>query len=244
MLELVNREGGIRPAEAAKLLSLPRPTSHRILETLEELGYVCRSPSDSRFMVTAETARLSAGYNREARLSRVAGPPLSKLLREIVWPVHVSTHVGGKMIIRETTQGRSPFGSNIALLGKKVPVLRTASGRVFFAYSSTDEREALLDAVRAHGDPADLPHLDPQAIDRMVKDVREHGYATRHSNEPVPDSYTIAVPILLDDQIQGSLAVLWPTCALSMDDAVDAFLPRLQEAAMKMGQRETFDANQ
>ena len=61
MLELVNDEGGVCPADAARRLQLPRPTAYRLLETLEDLGYVRRNPFDNRFLVTIEARRLSSG---------------------------------------------------------------------------------------------------------------------------------------------------------------------------------------
>ncbi|MEY9396421.1 DNA-binding transcriptional ArsR family regulator [Bradyrhizobium japonicum] len=51
VLQEVNRSGGIRAGDVARALDLPRPTVYRLLETLEELGYVARSASDERFRV-------------------------------------------------------------------------------------------------------------------------------------------------------------------------------------------------
>ena len=41
-------------------MQLPRPTAHRLLETLEELGYIRRTPSDNRFLVTIKARPLMA----------------------------------------------------------------------------------------------------------------------------------------------------------------------------------------
>lgn len=42
VLREVNRSGGIRAGDVARALDLPRPTVYRLLETLEELGYIAR----------------------------------------------------------------------------------------------------------------------------------------------------------------------------------------------------------
>ena len=80
---LLREEGGVRPSDAARVLRLPRPTAHRLLETLEELGYVRRCASDSRFCVTIKARRLSGGYDIDVQLSEVVGPILSQLLVEV-----------------------------------------------------------------------------------------------------------------------------------------------------------------
>jgi IclR family mhp operon transcriptional activator len=47
-----SRRPGAKPAEIAATLNLTRPSAYQLLETLEEMGYVARSPSDARFRVT------------------------------------------------------------------------------------------------------------------------------------------------------------------------------------------------
>src|SRR5262249_16958201 len=133
LLELVNEMGGVRPADAARMLDLPRPTAHRLLETMEELGYVRRSPSDNRFLVTLKARRLSGGYDTDVQLSEAAGAILSRLLHDLVWPVNIATYRSGMMVVRETTHERSPLSVDKGMLGREVPILRTACGRAFLA---------------------------------------------------------------------------------------------------------------
>lgn len=63
VLREVNRSGGIRAGDVARALDLPRPTVYRLLETLEELGYIARSASDDRFRVTRRALSLGDGYD-------------------------------------------------------------------------------------------------------------------------------------------------------------------------------------
>jgi IclR family transcriptional regulator, mhp operon transcriptional activator len=68
VLHEVNRSGGIRAGDVARQLDLPRPTVYRLLETLEELGYVARSASDDRFRVTRRALqRVPTGVNRDSQ---------------------------------------------------------------------------------------------------------------------------------------------------------------------------------
>lgn len=52
VLSYVNKSGESRPAEIAKALGLPRPTVYRLLETLEEMGYVAFSAISNYVRVT------------------------------------------------------------------------------------------------------------------------------------------------------------------------------------------------
>lgn len=231
LLELVNEEGGIKPSDAGRLLKLPRPTAHRLLETLEELGYVRRTPSDNRFVVTIKSRRLSGGYDADVQMSEAVGPILSQLLQEVVWPINIATHRGGMMVVRETTHERSPLSIDKAMLGREVPMLRTASGRAYLAFCSEKERGEIIEHLRTRGEPEDEPYLYPRALDRMIAACRRNGFATRLGEAFVPKTSSIALPILIDGQARGSIAIVWVTQAMPASRAIKEFLPPLKDAA-------------
>uniref|UniRef100_UPI0021C69F69 helix-turn-helix domain-containing protein n=1 Tax=Escherichia coli TaxID=562 RepID=UPI0021C69F69 len=73
----------------AELSGLHRTTVRRLLETLQEEGYVRRSPSDDSFRLTIKVRQLSEGFRDEQWISALAAPLLGDLLREVVWPTDV-----------------------------------------------------------------------------------------------------------------------------------------------------------
>lgn len=79
VLHEVNRSGGIRAGDVARALDLPRPTVYRLLETLEELGYIARSASDDRFRVTRRALSLGDGYDPGVVICQAAAPYLADL---------------------------------------------------------------------------------------------------------------------------------------------------------------------
>src|SRR5665213_4325155 len=179
----VNRSGGIRAGELARRLGLARPTVYRLLETLEELGYVARSASAERFRVTLMTHRLGDGYDRDARVSQAAGPILVELGRALVWPVDLVTCDAGAMVVQESTHSRSPLSIDRGMIGIRLPMLRTAAGRTYLAFCPEEERHALVNHLRSNADPADAGLLDPGVLDKFVADTRARGYGIRTSSD-------------------------------------------------------------
>lgn len=237
LLELVNEEGGVKPADAAKLLDLPRPTAHRLLATLEELGFVRRSTSDNRFLVTIRARRLSGGYDKDVQLSEAVGPVLSRLLHDLVWPINIVTYRGGMMVVRETTHERSPLSIDRAMIGREVPILRTASGRAYLAFCPDEERREILEYLTTLGDAGDEPYLVKDAVEEMISTVRRQGYAARLNEPYVPKTSSIALPILVDGQSRGAIAIVWLTSAMLPSRAVKQFVPPLREAAAAIAKR-------
>lgn len=243
LLTEVSASGGLRPAELSRRLGLPRPTVYRLLETLEEEGFVSRSSSDGRFRVTLRASSLGAGYSGSVALSNVAGPVLTALGRQLVWPVDLVTCQAGSMVVQETTHARSPLSLDHGMIGKRLPLLRTASGRAYLAYCSLEERVALLDYLCRIDDPADRPFLSNGTVDALIKDVRAAGCAKRsNTGAPIPGTSasrtcSIGVPVLSGDVLQGCLAVIWLAEAVGFPEANARFLPAMHQAAAVIGER-------
>lgn len=236
VLAAVSNGKGSKPAEIAKLLGIPRPTVYRLLETLEELGYISRSASDNRFRVTLKTRAIAQGYDAETQIGEAAGPILARLSSEIVWPIDLTTYEEGAMVIRETTHARSPMSIDRNMIGFHLPVLRTASGRAFLAFSTPSIREACLDVLRARDDPLDRPYLDPTFLENLLATCRAKQHGMRLGESFIPKTSSFAVPILKDNQVQACITVIWITSALSTARAEQELLPSLRTAATKVAQ--------
>lgn len=232
LLELVNDEGGIKPADAGRKLRVPRPTAHRLLETLEELGYVRRSVSDNRFLVTYRTLRLSGGYDADVQISEAAGPILARLLQELVWPTNIASYRGGMMVVRETTHQRSHLSVDRGMIGREVPILRTACGRAYLAFCQPAERREIVEFLRTQNDLDDRAYLTPEAIEKMVSLTRRNGFAVRHNEPYVRNTSSVAVPIVVDGEVQACLSIVWLTVAMSLTRAIKAFIPGLRAGAL------------
>jgi IclR family mhp operon transcriptional activator len=237
ILAEVNRSGGIRPGEVARNLGLARPTVYRLLETLEELGYVARSASDERFRVTLLAHGLGDGFGGDARLSQTAGPILVELGRRLVWPVDLVICDAGAMVIQETTHSRSPLSIDRGMIGIRLPMLRTAAGRTYLAFCSEQERSALVNHLRRNGDPADRSLLDPVRLAASIDETLSRGYGIRTiGDQPIPNTSatktsSIGVPIMAGAAILGCITIIWLANALEFDEAVAQFLKPMQEAA-------------
>lgn len=84
LLKLLNKfDGGATPGLLAEFSGLHRTTVRRLLETLQEEGFVRRSRSDDSFRLTINVRQLSDGFRDEHWISALATPLLGELLREV-----------------------------------------------------------------------------------------------------------------------------------------------------------------
>jgi IclR family mhp operon transcriptional activator len=80
ILRFLNRAGAARVAEISLELKLPRSTVYRLLNTLEEEGYVVYSASNSRVRLSPLATALGDSSSMRSRLCQVAAPIIAK------WP--------------------------------------------------------------------------------------------------------------------------------------------------------------
>lgn len=231
VLREVNRSGGIRAGDVARQLDLPRPTVYRLLETLEELGYVARSASDDRFRVTRHALSLGDGYDPGIVICQVAAPYLAELSRTLVWPVDLSTYENAAMVVQETTHARSPLSIDRGMIGKRLPMLQTSAGRAYLAACTATERDVIVNHLRRIDDAEDRPFLAAERLARMIAETAERGYAIRNDGEYKAKTSSIAVPIVRDNVVFGCISIIWIRSAMALDEAVAKYLAPLRETA-------------
>jgi IclR family mhp operon transcriptional activator len=234
VLRVVSRASGIKAGEVSEKIGLARPTVYRLLETLEEEGYVVRSASDNRFRVTRQALSLGVGYDAVNSISQAAGPVLVELSQRFIWPFDLSVCDGSYMTIQESTHPRSPLAIDRSVIGRRLPILRTAAGRCYLAHCSATERQDLIRRIARLKDPEDNFYLTPQALDRVITETARRGYGARYQEQYNSHTSSIAVPIFSESTLIGSMAVIWISKALTLPEAVDQFLDMMRDAAKRI----------
>ena len=234
ILRLVSASDGIKASEIAVRIGVARPTVYRLLETLEQEGYIIRSASDARFRVTLEALSLGVGYDDVNVISQVAGPVLVELSHRFIWPFDLSVCSGTQMQIQESTHPRSPLAVDKGVIRRRLPMLHTAAGRAFLSYCDPTDRDRIVAAILAEGRMEDRAFLHRATLDELVAGTMERGYAVRYNDLYNPHTSSIAVPIFSGEKLMGSMAVIWITKALSLNEAIDQFLEPMLLAASRI----------
>lgn len=234
VLSEVSSNKGATPGEIAKSLSIPRPTVYRILSSLEALGYVKSSEPGNRFHVTIKTRSIADGYDDDTIASEFGSPAIQELQREIVWPVDLLTYEDGVMMVRESTLSASPMSIDRNMIGTRGPVLRTAAGRAWLAFSPEKEREICLNMLRLRNDPEDAPFLEQRMLYSLLKKCREMGHGMRLGEKYIPKTSSIAMPVKHNDQIIACLSVIWITSAMSYAQAQKTLVEPMTKAVQGM----------
>ncbi len=236
VLKHLNAAGPSRPGEIARALGLPRPTVYRLLETLEEAGYVAFSASSALARVTRLAASLGDASAATSELCRVAGPLFTEYAGRLVWPLDLSVYDNAAMAIQETTHGRSPLSIDRAMVGYRLPVLRTSAGRAYLAFCGAEERRLIVNHLRRLGDPADMFFLESSWVERMTAETRARGYAIRDAGEFRSQTASLAAAVMVGGAVLGCVSMIWIRSAMSTAKATESAAGAVMELAGRIAE--------
>lgn len=205
----------LRPARSAADIAtttgLTRPTTYRMLKTLEELGYVHHR--DGRFGVTPRVLRLGAGYLGRGSIAAVAQPVLDQLSDEVGEHVAIGALDGDEVVtLAASSSNRSRFLAVAVEVGQRLPAASTSLGRILLAHRPGAD-DASHAAIRAAG------HVVSDGL--IEAGLRSIGVA-------VVDQSGTAV---------ASISIAVNASRVSVDELVATCLPPLRAAAARIGEQ-------
>ncbi len=229
VLTILNLHGPQKAQQVGELTGLPRPTAYRLLESLASLGYVTKSAEDT-WLLTLKVKSLSAGFNDSAWVTQIALPAMTKLAKQILWPIDLVTFDAYEMVVRESTHPISPFSLDVGMVGHRLPMLDTAAGRAYLSFCPHDERTAIIDALSRSDRPQDLMARNPEAVERIVSRTLKLGCGYRVRGFKSQTS-SFSVPIIHDNTVIACLTLIWIASALDFHEASSRYLDAMRNTA-------------
>lgn len=235
VLTTINRNGPITMMGISKSADIPYPTACRIIQTLLHEGLIEKEPSRKRYRVTSLVKTLSLGFQAEDRLVAAAHPSLQSLCSEVSWPISLTTRVGTRMMVRDSTHAMTSLTFTNYHAGYTLPIAECATGKVHLAFCDAEERETIVAAWKATDNETSRVGLLMLSDDYLINKIRDDGYALQVRNSYNDDpgkTSSLAVPIINDkDQLLGSLALIYFASAMKPEEAVKSYLQPLRDAA-------------
>lgn len=167
-----------RPAEAftlselARRLDLNKSTTHAMLTTLADAGYVARHPVEKSYTLGPALVALgeAAAVAPRVDITQFAREEMRALADELGVQCIASTVKGANIVILAHTGTREPLGQHLAV-GQRLPFVPPL-GTVFVAWSSPAEIDAWLRRLGPSAKKAELARYK-----QAVEAVRARGYS-------------------------------------------------------------------
>lgn len=228
ILDTIARHENSSTAQISTYSGVPRTSVYRILETLEDLGYVRRSDEGKYFHLTSKLRLMGSRHDGVSVIGELAFPAMKQLVRKVWWPSSLSLIDHDAMRIVESTHHLSPHSVHRNAIGTRLPLLTTGSGRAYICFCGKTERQALLKNVAKHYD-ANTMERNLERLHHVQQEAERDGFASSNGDTD-PRFASIALPVRQSDQVVAALNLIFFRKTMKIKTAVTKFLPKLTYA--------------
>jgi DNA-binding IclR family transcriptional regulator len=179
-----------RITDLARQLNLAKSNTHRLLKTLEALGYVRQRPDNALYEATLRLWELGLRVVDRLDVRRVARPYIEALASRSAEAAHLSRFEAGEVVYLDKIESTQPVRA-YTQIGGRAPSYCTATGKALLAFQS----EAAIAAVASRLTAFTSRTLaEPDALLVHLATIRRQGYAI-NQGEWRASVYGLAAPV-------------------------------------------------
>ena len=233
-LDIIRSFNAFKPlrtvSDLAAELKLARPTVHRIMLTLEELGYVVQT--DQGYYLSAKVIELGFGYITTRGFYGAARPHLEKLAGQLDQPISLTELVDSDIVYVGRVEVPKVVAYNVAL-GQRLPARSTALGRLLLSGLSEEELDRRL-AIPSLSHVQAMISLEPKKLKEEIAIIRKQGWAI--TDQTMSLGYRAAAAPLYDatGAMVAGIGLVVHGSEISMERLKDEVIPLLVDTAAKI----------
>ncbi len=209
------RKSGVPLEEITELSGIPKTTVHRLLYSMNKLGYVEQDPVTNLYSLAGKFFELGKNALPYQRLTAVAKPLMQRLLFTYGESVNLAVPQGATAIYILVLESPKPHRL-AAWVGQLSLLHCTSVGKCIAAYLSKEERQ---EALARYGLPAMTATTitSPEQLEDELVRVRSEGVAL-DNEENAMGAICVGAPIFANDhQPIAALSVSGPSIRMSQN---------------------------
>lgn len=201
-------------SELARKVDLPKSTVHRLLQVLEEEGFVCQDLKTSKYRLSVRLFHLGAVARSTMNLERVAQLEMEKLRDACGETVNLYVLDGIERVCIQKVEAPH-LVRQVVHLGQKIPAYCGAAGKALLAWQEPPFVEKVINATKLKPLTANTIS-DPDAFRAELAKIRELGYAVSRGERDA-EVMAIAAPIFNQEgKVIASLGLSGPASRFSV----------------------------
>lgn len=202
---LAGAEGGLTLTDVAQRVVLPPSTTHRLLSTLERVGYVYQAGDLGLWYVGLQAFAVGAGFLANRDFVAQSHVYMRRLMEHSGETTNLAILDGTEAVFIAQVQCREMMRI-LVKLGSRVPLHASGVGKALFAALPDEQVDALL---KVKGLPRITGHtiISPETMWAALKVIRQRGYSF-DDEEHAPGTRCVAATIY-DEHGE-------PLCAISI----------------------------
>ncbi|MEC9369350.1 MAG: IclR family transcriptional regulator [Pseudomonadota bacterium] len=219
-------------AELARITGMTKPTAHRIVTVLAELGFVERDQSKRGFVEGPRLVRFALSALRGAAPRTMRHAVLRALSEETGETCNFGVLAGAEVIYVDRVEAKWPLGLRFEP-GSHVPAHASAIGKLLLSLQDEQEQDQFLRSLPL-AKFTSRTLTTQKDLAKALRKIRQTGIGT-DDQEYIDGVVCVAVPVRADNgELLGGIAMSAPEARISIDGAL-RFVPSMKAAASRIG---------
>jgi IclR family transcriptional regulator, KDG regulon repressor len=234
LLETVVDDGEAGISELARRTGINKSNAHRILGTLEDLGYVEKDPESLKYRATLKVFQMGSRVIHRTGLRELALPFLKKLGAEFGETVNLGVLERGEVVYIEKVESSEVLRMDLSV-GRTVPAYCTALGKVLLAGLSADDQAHYVENTKLEKRTLAAIPQGKEFLD-LLAHVRQQGFALDHEELDLGIT-CIAAPVRNHTgRVLAAISLAGPSTRM-MGQKLDEIRVPLLDAALALSKR-------
>lgn len=193
---LASSRSGLTQKEISDALGRTLNEIFRMLVCLDERGYIAVKAGGDRYELTLKMFELSHRHPPIKRMVELANPVMNALVQKVEQSCHLVVFNNNQLLVVAQVDSPGRLGFSVRLGTDLKSLSKTASGQIFLAHHSVEERRHLMLAAK---------ELYTETLEQELQDVKQRGYIESPSLQ-IKGIYNQSYPIF--DYTGALVAVL------------------------------------
>ena len=209
---LARAEGGLTLTDVAQRVQLAPSTAHRLLSTLEKMGYVYQGGDLGRWYVGLQAFTVGTSFLANRDFVAQSHPYMRRLMEQSGETANLGILDGTDAVFIDQVQCREMMRT-IVKLGSRVPLHASGVGKAIFAAMPDDEIEAIL---KVKGLPRITANTitSPETMWAAIRVIRQRGWSF-DDEEHALSTRCVAAPIYNEHaEVLGAISLAGPSSRL------------------------------
>lgn len=231
---LSNAPNGITLSDLATMTELHISTTHRLVVSLVNRGYVRKDPSNGKYRLTLRMYEIGSRVSGVLDLTTLSRPYLDDLAISTQEVVHLVKHDGNNVIYLYKSEPFQPFVWMSSFIGHRNPMYCTGVGKSILAFLPEAEIKSIwqqtdIQTYTAH------TITDFSVMQQELQLIRKRGYAL-DNEEHEEGVRCVACPIFdYSNQPVASISVSAPVFRMP-DATIEKIAVKLKAATAEISQ--------
>jgi IclR family acetate operon transcriptional repressor len=231
---LAKAEGGLTLTDLAQRVQLAPSTAHRLLATLEKMGYVYQGGELGRWYIGLQAFTVGTSFLANRDFVAQSHPYMRRLMEQSGETANLGILDGTDAVFIDQVQCREMMRT-IVKLGSRVPLHASGVGKAIFAAMPDEQIDAIL---KVKGLPRITSNTitSPETMWASIRVIRQRGWSF-DDEEHALATRCVAAPIYNEHaEVLGAISLAGPSSRLP-DDRIKQLGPLVAHTAEELTRR-------